>query len=42
MEKVILYVDDAAYAREFLSRPPAEAGAGAVGQWVLVACAPRM
>lgn len=39
MEKVILYVDDAAYAREFLARAPADAG---VRQWVLVACAPRM
>ena len=26
MEKVILYVDDAAYAREFLARAPADAG----------------
>lgn len=42
MEKVILYVDDAAYAREFLARAPAEARGADVGQWVLVACAPRM
>ena len=42
MEKVILYVDDAAYAREFLARPPAAAGGAEVSEWVLVACAPRM
>lgn len=42
MDKVILYVDDAAYAREFLARAPAEPGAAAPQQWVLVACAPRM
>lgn len=42
MEKVILYVDDAAYAREFLARAPADAGGAEVRQWVLVACAPRM
>jgi hypothetical protein len=42
MEKVILYVDDAAYAREVLARPRAEAGGAEVGEWVLVACAPRM
>ncbi|MGO4392642.1 hypothetical protein AB4Z46_14940 [Variovorax sp. M-6] len=42
MEKVILYVDDAAYAREFLAKAPAEAGAAGPRQWVLVACAPRM
>ncbi|MDM0019945.1 hypothetical protein [Variovorax saccharolyticus] len=42
MEKVILYVDDAAYAREFLARAPADAGSAGVQQWVLVACAPRM
>ncbi len=42
MEKVILYVDDAGYAREFLARAPADAGAAGVRQWVLVACAPRM
>jgi hypothetical protein len=41
MEKIILYVDDAAYAREFLARAPAGA-AGGVSEWVLVACAPRM
>ncbi|MDM0065666.1 hypothetical protein [Variovorax sp. J31P207] len=42
MEKVILYVDDAAYAREFLARPPAQGGGAEVSEWVLVACAPRM
>ena len=42
MEKIILYVDDAAYAREFLARlAPDAAGTGA-RHWVLVACAPRM
>lgn len=42
MEKVILYVDDAGYAREFLAKAPAEAGAAGQRHWVLVACAPRM
>ena len=41
MEKIILYVDDAAYAREFLAKAPAPAAAGQ-RHWVLVACAPRM
>jgi hypothetical protein len=42
LEKIILYVDDAAYAREFLAKaPPGQIGAGA-RHWVLVACAPRM
>src|SRR5688572_33499163 len=42
MEKIILYVDDAAYAREFLAKlSPAAVGTGA-RHWVLVACAPRM
>ena len=42
MEKIILYVDDAAYAREFLARQaPERVGTGA-RHWVLVACAPRM
>ena len=41
-DKIILYVDDAAYAREHLERlAPATAG-GAPRHWVLVACAPRM
>ena len=43
MEKIILYVDDAAYAREFLAKvAAADAGSGGPRQWVLVACAPRM
>ncbi|VWX59524.1 conserved hypothetical protein [Burkholderiales bacterium 8X] len=42
MEKIILYVDDAAYARQFLAnQAPAAAGPGA-RHWVLVACPPRM
>jgi hypothetical protein len=43
MEKIILYVDDAAYARDFLARraPDAQA-AGGPRHWVVVACAPRM
>ncbi len=41
MEKIILYVDDAAYAREFLAKAPAPSAAGQ-RHWVLVACAPRM
>ncbi len=42
MEKVILYVDDAAYAREFLARMAAEGNGRSARHWVLVACAPRM
>jgi hypothetical protein len=47
MEKIILFVDDAVYAREFLARFAADATqalAQAAGprDWVLVACAPRM
>jgi len=42
VEKIILYVDDAAYARDFLAHATTEqVGAGA-RHWVLVACAPRM
>lgn len=37
MEKVIVYLDDAAYAHQQL--PPAD---GQAMHWVLVACAPRM
>jgi hypothetical protein len=45
MEKIIVYLDDAAYAQQHLV--PMRAGvAGSPGQsgthWVLVACAPRM
>lgn len=42
MEKVILYVDDPAYAREFLARMAAAETDAGVRHWVLVACAPRM
>jgi len=46
MEKIILYVDDAAYAREFLARFAAadakQASTTGLRHWVLVACAPRM
>ena len=45
MEKIILYVDDAAYAREHLARlapVTADAAAPTPRHWVLVACAPRM
>ena len=37
MEKVIVFVDDAAYAQQTLP-----AGNGVPTHWVLVACAPRM
>lgn len=44
MEKIIVYLDDAAYAQQQLA--PMTAGTGAAGaprtHWVLVACAPRM
>lgn len=42
MEKIILYVDDAAYARELLSRLTPEAVGTGARRWILVACAPRM
>jgi hypothetical protein len=42
MEKIILYVDDAAYAREFLANAPADTVGKGATHWVLVACAPRM
>lgn len=42
MEKIIAYVDDAAYAQQQLT-PMKSSGAGsAPTHWVLVACAPRM
>ena len=41
MDKVIVYVDDAAYARQVLEPLTAPATAGTI-HWVLVACAPRM
>ncbi|MDR6534714.1 hypothetical protein [Variovorax soli] len=42
MQKIILYVDDASYARELLSRLTPEAVGTGARHWVLVACAPRM
>lgn len=44
MEKIIVYLDDAAYAQQQLA-PMTAGGAGAAAprtHWVLVACAPRM
>ncbi|CAM3572481.1 universal stress protein [Paracidovorax anthurii] len=41
MDKVIVYVDDAAYAQQILAPLAARAHAGGT-HWVLVACAPRM
>lgn len=42
MEKIILYVDDPTFAREFLARLQAEAGSAEARHWILVACPPRM
>ncbi|MDI3381965.1 hypothetical protein ACFPPF_18455 [Xenophilus aerolatus] len=42
MDKIILFVDDAAYAREHLQRLAPAADSAAARHWVLVACAPRM
>ena len=43
MDKIIVYLDDAAYAREQLSARPADpAVAPHPPHWILVACAPRM
>jgi YjbE family integral membrane protein len=42
MEKIILYVDDASHAREFLARVTASHDDAGARQWLLVACAPRM
>lgn len=45
MDKVIVYVDDAAYAQQVLGPLFAKSTRGASAartQWVLVACAPRM
>jgi hypothetical protein len=46
MEKIILYVDDAVYAREFLARFAAadatQTASTGARHWLLVACAPRM
>jgi hypothetical protein len=41
MDKVIVYVDDAAYAQQILA-PLVAREAAADTHWVLVACAPRM
>lgn len=41
MDRVIVYVDDAAYAQQVLA-PLFARSATAQTQWVLVACAPRM
>lgn len=44
MEKIIVYLDDAAYAQQQLAPMTAGAGTAAAPRthWVLVACAPRM
>jgi len=41
MEKAILYVDDAAHARQWLAQHKGD-GANGPRHWVVVACAPRM
>ncbi len=41
MNTVIVYVDDAEYARQIIS-PLADDASGQTTHWVLVACAPRM
>ena len=42
MDTVIVYVDDAEYARQLIEPTIAQAAAGQTTHWVLVACAPRM
>ena len=44
MEKIIVYLDDAAYAKQQLAPMTTTVGAAAAPRthWVLVACAPRM
>ena len=42
MEKIIVYLDDAAYAQQQLAPMTAAVGAAPETHWVLVACAPRM
>ena len=43
MEKIILYVDDAAYAAQHLAQfVPDAAGHRGARHWLLVGCAPRM
>ena len=39
MDKIVVYVDDAAYALQQLAPM---LGTGAATGWILVACAPRM
>lgn len=41
MENVVIYVDDAAYARQRLQMLPA-AAAGVARHWLVVVCPPRM
>ncbi len=42
MDKVIVYVDDAAHARQILQPLTTQAAGAAPTHWILVACAPRM
>ena len=42
MDKIIVYLDDAAYAQQQLAPMTAAVGAAPETHWVLVACAPRM
>ena len=42
MHRVIVYVDDAAYAQEVLAPLFARSATAGPTEWVLVACAPRM
>ncbi len=42
MDKVIVYVDDAAHARQILQPLATQAAGAAPTHWILVACAPRM
>jgi hypothetical protein len=42
MDKVIVYVDDAAYAQSQLVHLLGSGGSAGPTQWVLVACAPRV
>ncbi|RYZ11508.1 MAG: hypothetical protein EOO24_06145 [Comamonadaceae bacterium] len=43
MEKIIVYVDDAAHARDFVEKHlVGTASAGVARHWILVGCPPRM
>ncbi|QIL82994.1 hypothetical protein G7047_25930 [Diaphorobacter sp. HDW4A] len=42
MDTVIVYVDDAEYARQLIQPALAQGATGQTTHWVLVACAPRM